>query len=58
MARKKQNELLRVYIQGDEVHILQKSKLDKKEVLILAGICADFLKMISNRPTKGKQWQN
>jgi len=60
MAKKKKNDLIRIFIEGDQVYIEQKAKMTQREMNILVGAFSDMMNFASMKPErkKGKLWLN
>lgn len=60
MAKKKKNDLIRIFIDGDQVYIEQKAKMTHREMNILVGAFSDIMSFARMKPKtkKGKLWLN
>ncbi len=60
MAKKKKNNLIRIFIEGDQVYIKQKAKMTKREMNILVGAFQEIVNFAKEKPKirKGKLWLN
>lgn len=52
--KEKQIELLRVYVEGDQVYVEGSQKMDYSQVLILVGILGEYCDLMKMKPKKEK----
>lgn len=60
MAKKKKNDLIRIFIEGDKVYIEQKANMSQREMNVLAFAFSDMMKFLRMKPEtkRGKLWLN